>query len=168
MDETHEIRLIESVEQPTFGLRQMVSQEDVPALFARVLPQVVAALEHGGVQPAGPPYARYRGPMAGGFDIEIGFPLAEPADLTVADPGPGRPVSGVLPEARVVETLQDGAYDGLAATYARLETWMTEHDVHPLDQSWEFYEAGPESDPDPATWRTRIVMPVSGPAVEAG
>ncbi|MDO8145282.1 MULTISPECIES: GyrI-like domain-containing protein [unclassified Isoptericola] len=168
MAETREIHLIESLEQPTFGLRQMVSQEDMPALFARVLPVLTAAMEHGGVQPAGPPYARYRGRMAGGFDVEIGFPLAEPATLTVDDPGPGEPTADVLPEARVVETVHHGGYDGLAATYADLESWMAERHLEPLDQSWEFYEAGPESDPDPTTWRTRIVMPVHGPEVEAG
>ena len=36
-----------------------------------------------------------------------------------------------------------------------------------LDQSWEIYEAGPESDPDPATWRTRVIFPVTGPQVES-
>lgn len=168
MDGTNEIRLIESLEQPTFGLRQAVREEDLPALLARVLPLVAAALEHDGVHPAGPPYARYRGRMAGGFDVEVGFPVAEPVAPTISDPGPGEPTADVLPAARVVETVHTGGYDGLAETYALLDTWMAEHDVEPLDQSWEFYEAGPDSDPDPATWRTRVVMPVTGPAVEAG
>jgi len=168
MDEGHEIRLIESVEQPTFGVRQLVRRDDLPELFARVVPLVAGALERGGKQPAGPPFARYRGAMPGGFDVEVGFPLVEPAELTVPDAGPGTPVSGHLPEARVVETVHVGAYDGLSETYTRLEAWMADHDVRALDESWEYYESGPESDPDPATWRTRIVIPVSGPAVEAG
>lgn len=176
MDEQSEIRVIESVEQPTLGFRQVVRMDDLPALFGRVIPRAAAMLERVHARPAGPPYARYRGRMGDGVDVEVGFPVVEP----VRDPaGPGGlpgtedadggvAVADALPEARVVETVHVGSYETLPDTYARLESWMTEHDLRSVDQSWELYEAGPESDPDPATWRTRIAVVVAGPAVEAG
>ena len=34
-------------------------------------------------------------------------------------------------------------------------------------ESWEVYEAGPSSDPDPATWRTRVVWPVAEPQISS-
>ncbi len=166
----HDIRLIECQEQPTVGVRQVVRTDDLPALFDWAVPAVADALQRTGTHPAGPPYARYRGRMRGGFDVEVGFPVPEPARLTdleiEARPG-SEPVADALPAVRAAETVHDGTYDDLSDTYARLETWVEEHDLQPLNESWEFYESGPASDPDPGTWRTRILMAVTGPAVEA-
>lgn len=165
-----EIRLIECQEQPTVGVRQVVRADDLPALFDRAVPAVAEALQRTDTHPAGPPYARYRGRMRGGFDVEVGFPVTEPARLTglrIEAPPGSQPVADTLPAVRAAETVHTGAYDGLPDTYARLEAWVEEHDLQPLNESWEFYESGPASDPDPGTWRTRILMAVTGPAVEA-
>ncbi|WP_166847174.1 GyrI-like domain-containing protein [Isoptericola sp. BMS4] len=175
MDEQQEIRIIESVEQPTLGFRQVVRMQDLPALFERMIPRAAGLVERAGARPAGPPYARYRGHLGDGVDVEVGFPVVEPVREPAGPgglPGAEEPDGGVavadaLPEARVVEVVHVGSYETLPDTYARLESWMTEHDLRSVDQSWELYEAGPESDPDPATWRTRIAVAVAGPAVEA-
>jgi hypothetical protein len=98
------------------------------------------------------------------------FPLEEPARLTelrIEAPAGSEPVAGALPAVRAAETVHTGAYDGLSDVYTRLEEWVENHDLQPLNESWEFYESGPASDPDPGTWRTRILMAVTGPAVEA-
>jgi effector-binding domain-containing protein len=165
-----EIRLIEWLEQPTVGVRQVVRWNDLPAVFGRAVPAVATALQRAGRAPAGAPYARYRGRLTDAVDVEVGFPVVEPvpADDVVIDlPAGSDVVVDRLPGVRAAESVHTGAYDGLHATYARMESWVAEHHLDVLDQSWEIYEAGPESDPDPATWRTRIVMPVTGPAVGA-
>ncbi|WP_298460759.1 GyrI-like domain-containing protein [uncultured Cellulomonas sp.] len=166
-----EIRLIERLEQPTVGVRQVVRSDGLPDVFARAVPAVAQILPRLGAVPAGAPYARYRGPLSEAVDVEVGFPVVEPvpddAVGSVTVPG-GELRADHLPAVRAVEAVHAGSYEELATTYARMEDWVAEHQLALLDQSWEIYEAGPESDPDPATWRTRIVLPVTGPAVGAG
>ncbi|WNB86957.1 GyrI-like domain-containing protein [Cellulomonas sp. ATA003] len=164
-----EIRLIERLEQPTLGVRQVVRWDEIGDVFGRVIPAVAQALQHLGAVPAGAPYARYRGHFDDSVDLEVGFPVVEPVDVgaVVVDLSPGEVVADPLPAVRAAESVHTGAYDGLRETYTRMEAWVAEHHLDTLDQSWEIYESGPESDPDPATWRTRVLLPVTGPAVGA-
>ncbi|UKJ64140.1 hypothetical protein H1Q78_01250 [Cellulosimicrobium cellulans] len=67
-----------------------------------------------------------------------------------------------------VEALHVGAHDALALTYARMDEWARARDLRPLDELWDLYETGRGSDPDPATWRTRVIMGVTSSDVRAG
>lgn len=156
-----DIHLIELPEQAVAGVRQRIRMDEITTIFDTRFQEVLQALQSAGVAPAGAPYARYHGDVGETVDVEIGFPVAEPFS------GSGDVQGETLPAARAVETIHEGAYDRLRETYEAVQRWMAEHDLQPLDQSWEIYEAGPESDPDPETWRTRVVFPVSGPQVES-
>lgn len=172
MDE-REIRLIDHPEQAAVGVRRIARPDELAAVFATLLPRVAELLDRLGARPTGPPFGRYRDRTGDDFDVEVGFPVDSAVDLPqVQDEAGLGPQTGVvvtdpLPATRVVETIHAGPYDGLPAAYARLESWIAEHRLSPLGESWELYEAGPESDPDPGTWRTRVVVAVTGPAVEA-
>ena len=39
--------------------------------------------------------------------------------------------------------------------------WITAQGLAPGPDLWECYIAGPESDPDPATWRTELNRPLT-------
>ena len=165
-----EIRLIERLEQPAVGIRQVVPWDALAGVIGRDVPLVATALQRHGTTAAGAPYARYRGDPGSTVDVEVGFPVVEPVpqDGVVVDLPPGTHlVVEPLPAVRAAETVHTGDYDSLRETYARMAAWVSEHHLAPLDQSWEIYESGPDSDPDPATWRTRVVLPVHGPAVGA-
>lgn len=155
------IGLIDVEEQPTVGMRRRVPVADLPEFFDEVFNAVAAAVTRAGAHLAGAPYARYRGMPTDIVDVEAGFPLTEP--YGGADP---ELVAGSLPAARAIEAVHQGGYETLRATYAQVEAWATEHRLQPLEEVWERYESGPSSDPDPATWRTRIVWPVARPQVE--
>ncbi len=155
-----EIHMIELLEQPVAGVRQQVRMEDLKNLFDTAFEQVLEAIQAAGAAPAGAPYARYFGRPTETVEVEIGFPVLEPFAAS------GDIVVSTLPAARAAEAIHTGSYDTLAETYRAIERWIAEHELQMLDESWEIYEAGPESDPDPATWRTRILFPVSGPQVE--
>lgn len=154
-----DIRIIDLPAQATAGVRRQVRMDELSSVFDRTFQQVAAALMEAGVSPAGAPYARYRGMPAETVDVEIGFPVAE------AFVASGELVVDALPAVRAVESVHVGSYDTLADAYGRMEAFVKEKGLTTLDQSWEMYEAGPESDPDPATWRTRIVFPLTGPQV---
>ncbi|QOR72383.1 GyrI-like domain-containing protein [Ruania alkalisoli] len=148
-----EIRLMEVVEQPVAAVRARVPVEDLSRCIEQSLRTVLASVSARGARTAGPPFARYRAVAADAVDVEIGFPV----DPVVEDSG--EVISSTLPAARVVEAIHRGPYDHLAGAYAEIERWMFDHHLTPSEEMWEVYEAGPESDPDPNTWRTRIVWP---------
>lgn len=155
-----EIRIIELQEQATAGVRQIARMDELTTLFDSKFAEVAEALQASRVTPAGAPYARYRGRPTDTVDVEIGFPVTE------AFPPTGGLVVDALPAVRAVETFHVGSYDKLRETYQRIESWVAEHELQTLEESWEIYESGPESDPDPTTWRTRILWPLTGPQVE--
>lgn len=157
-----EISLIDVEEQPTVGVRRVVRVTELAAFFDTVFTELIDRLRQAGVQPVGAPFARYRGMPTDVVDIEAGFPVTE------SFPASGDLVAGALPAARAIEAVHVGPYDQLRETYARIEAWAAEHHLEPIGDMWERYESGPASHPDPATWRTRILWPVSAPQVEAG
>jgi len=169
----HVIRLIDHPGQATVGVRRIARPDELPQVFSTLLPRVAELLDRLGARPAGPPYGRYRDRPGDDLDVEVGFPVDSAVDLpqvvhaAAVDAEGDALVTAPLPATRVVETIHAGPYDGLRATYAQLGSWIAEHHLRPLGESWELYEAGPESDPDPATWRTRVLVAVTGPAVEA-
>lgn len=154
-----EISLIDVEERPTVAVRRQVRMEELPDFFARVFDEVAAQVEQAGAHLGGAPFARYRGSPGEVVDVEAGFPLTAPW------PGGGDLVAGSLPAARAVEAVHRGSYETMRETYLEIERWVAEHELHVQQDCWELYEAGPSSDPDPATWRTRIVWPVEHPRV---
>ncbi|GAA1636131.1 GyrI-like domain-containing protein [Georgenia ruanii] len=156
----NDIHLIDLQEQPVVGVRQRVRMEDIKNLFDTAFEKVLEGIRAAGAAPAGAPYARYFGRPEETVDVEIGFPVQEPFPAT------GDLVVSTLPAARAAEVIHAGPYDTLPDTYRAMEQWIAEHQLQMLEESWEIYEAGPVSDPDPATWRTRILFPVSGPQVK--
>ena len=153
------IGVIEQLPQPTAAVRQVVLMDEFGARFATALERVLEHLGVAGVVPAGAPFARYRGPVARTADVEIGFPVPEGTGAVLDL------VMDTLPAGRAVEVTHLGDYESLRDTYARIEAWAAEHEVNLREESWEIYDAGPSSDPDPATWRTRVVWPVAEPQI---
>lgn len=157
MDDIH---VIEMPERPTLGIRQVVRMSEIRGAFDTGFPKVLAVAQASGATLAGAPYARYRGMPGETVDVEVGFPLEEA--VRVDDP---TVVPGSQPAARVAEVIHAGGYDTLPRTYERLLGWVADQGMHPVEDFWEFYEAGPESDADPSTWRTRVLVPVTGPEI---
>ncbi|MDD9206139.1 GyrI-like domain-containing protein [Georgenia sp. 10Sc9-8] len=153
-----DIHVIEVPERPTLGIRQVVRMSEIRTVFDTGFTRVLAVAQASGATLAGAPYARYRGMPGETVDVEVGFPLedAVPVDDPAVFPGS-------QPAARVAEVVHTGDYDTLPGTYERLLAWVAEQGMHPVEDFWEFYEAGPESDADPSTWRTRVLVPVTGP-----
>lgn len=149
-----DVELVDATEQPTLGLREAVALAELPAFFDRAFRTVLSALAMQGTRPAGPAYARYRGRPAETVDVEAGFPVV------AVVPGDGVVEAGALPGGRTVQADHIGSYDTLAQTYDAIESWMRTHRLTPGEEMWELYVVGPESDTDPAAWRTRVVWPV--------
>jgi len=89
------------------------------------------------------------------FDFEVGVPVSGPVAQA------GRVMPSELPAATVARTVYRGPNEGLGAAWGELMAWMAAEKHVPAANLWEFYVAGPESGPNPATWRTELNRPLS-------
>jgi effector-binding domain-containing protein len=89
------------------------------------------------------------------FDFEIGVPVKTPVSAA------GRVKARQLPAATVARTVYRGPYEGLGPAWGEFDAWITARGHTPAPDLWECYVAGPEANPDPATWRTELNRPLN-------
>ncbi len=70
-------------------------------------------------------------------------------------------VPGSLPAGRVVEAIHVGPYDTMEKTYAEIEDYLADEGLTPAEVMWETYLSDPDTEPDPAAWRTLICWPLA-------
>jgi effector-binding domain-containing protein len=116
--------------------------------------ELMAAVGAQGIGPAGPIFSHHLKIDPGIFDFEIGVPVTGPVIAS------GRVKSGQLPAATVARTVYHGPYEGLGPAWAEFEAWIAAAGHTSAPDFWECYVAGPESNPDPATWRTELNRPL--------
>lgn len=150
-----EIRTVEHRAQPTAGVRKQVPMTGLTEFFSRAFEETMAALQAQGQYPIGPPFGKYYGAPGETVDVEAGFPVAQPITPS------GTVVPGELPEGRIVEAVHVGPFDTLRDTYAELERYMDQAKLPRAPVMWENYLSNPETEPDPANWRTEICWPIA-------
>lgn len=150
-----EIKLVDRTEQATAGIRATVPMSELTEFFGRAFAETMRVLRAQGVQPSGPPFGKYYGMPTDIVDVEAGFPVA--AAVTAA----GEVIPGSLPAGRVVEALHVGPYDTMTETYALIEQCLAARGLKTGDVMWETYLSDPETEPDPAGWRTLITCPLA-------
>lgn len=131
------IERIELSPQHVAVVSDRVPHDGIGAFVGRAFGQVMGVLGPVGVQPIGPPLGRYD--LDGSdFLVDVGFPTATAIETS----GPVHDIE--LPGGPAVMCVHVGAYDGVAAAYRALESWMGEHDLVPASAPWESYLDGPE------------------------
>jgi effector-binding domain-containing protein len=108
-----------------------------------------------GIAPTGPWFTHHLKTPGEIFDFEIGVPVAG----KVAPVGRVKP--GRLPAANVARTVYRGPYEGLPAAWGEFMAWLATQGHAQAQDLWEVYAAGPESSPDPASWRTELNRPLA-------
>ncbi len=146
--------IVELEPQEAISVRGDVAVADLPAFFERAFTAAAAAAEASGVQIVGPPFGFYPEVPRATVTIEAGFPVS----TTVGAVGDAHPI--VLPGGRAVVAWHIGPFETMKQTYADLQAWMEAQGVRPASGMWECYVSDPAAEPDPATWRTKIVWPV--------
>lgn len=115
--------------------------------------EVFAALARQGIDPVGPPFARYD-LLGDRFVMEAGAPIARPIASV------GRVIPGSLPSGPVAITTHVGPYDRLGDAVDALTAWVVAQGSNPEGAHWEIYYSDPILEPDPASWRTDVVLPM--------
>ncbi|HVK29601.1 MAG TPA: GyrI-like domain-containing protein [Nocardioides sp.] len=129
---------------------------ELPAFFERAFRQAAEAARAAGVEIVGPPFGFYPHMPTDTVAVEAGFPVSAPAEPSG---GPAHHI--VLPGGRAIEALHVGTFDALGQSYGELAAWMADEGLKPAAGMWESYLSDPQDQPDPATWQTRIVWPIS-------
>ena len=146
--------IAETIEQPAAVIRLTIPRAEIREAMGPAMAEVMRAVAAQGLTPAGPMFSHHFRMFPDVFDFEVGLPVAGPVKPT------GRVVPGALPAAKVVRTVYQGAYEGLGDAWQAFGDWLSANGHATLPDHWESYVAGPESDPDPAAWRTELSRPL--------
>jgi effector-binding domain-containing protein len=146
--------IIDHQSRPTAVIHLAVPRAGIGEAMDGAIRELLEALKAEGLSPAGPCFSYHPKRPTDMFDFEVGFPVAGP--VTPA----GRVRPGSLPAGRVARTTYRGGYDGLGAAWGEFCTWIEAQGLSPREDLWECYLSGPESSPDPGTWRTELNRPL--------
>ena len=69
--------------------------------------------------------------------------------------------AGLLPEGPVAVAVHEGPLDELSETYAAIEAWIEDNELHGNGAPWESYITGPQDVPDSSQWRTEVFWPIA-------
>ncbi len=148
---------------PTAAVRLRAPTSKLSELFDLHLPNIADRLGDMGVDPAGPPYARYHSYGPEEVDVEIGIPVDWPLPNVrpLADAEEGEMAAGELPGGPAAITVHLGSYDGLAQTYDRLRDWIHEQGRDEGPAPWESYVDDPTEVEDVSQLRTEVCWPLA-------
>jgi effector-binding domain-containing protein len=147
---SYEITTVELSEQPTAVVRDTVATDGIAEFLGRAFGEVMSVVGPAGMQPAGPPFARYTGSGDAGWQVEAGFALPRPLDG-----GHGRVEACSLPGGTAARTLHVGDYGAVGSAYEAIGAWLPEHGLVASGPAWESYLDGPEV----AQPRTEVYQP---------
>ena len=147
-------QIVQAAAQLTAIIRLTIPRAEIRNVMGPGIAELMAAVSAQGIAPAGPIFSHHLRMAPDTFDFELGVPVR--AQVSAA----GRVKPGQLPAATVARTVYHGPYEGLGAAWGEFDAWITAEGHTPAPDLWEYYVAGPESNPDPATWRTELNRPL--------
>jgi effector-binding domain-containing protein len=143
------------VETPTAVVRHRLEVPEIAAWMGPAFGRVMRTVAAAGLTISGMPFARYLrvDGAAACFDVEAGFPVAQPLPRRADDDVE----PSTLPGGPAAVTVHVGPYDAMEPAYEAVESWIAGRGGTPDGPPWECYLSEPSG--DPATWRTEVVQP---------
>jgi effector-binding domain-containing protein len=147
-------QILRTAARPAAIIRLTIPRAEIRNVMGPGIAELMTAVSAQGIAPAGPVFSHHLRMDPDTFDFEIGVPVAAPISAA------GRVKPSQLPAATVARTVYHGAYEGLGAAWGEFIAWIAAEGHTPGPDLWECYVAGPESSPDPASWRTELNRPL--------
>jgi effector-binding domain-containing protein len=148
-------QIVRTAAQHTAIIHLTIPREEIQNVMGPGLSELMAAVAAQGVSPTGPWFDHHQRMHPDTFDFEIALPVQSPISAS------GRVQPGQLPATTVARTIYHGGYEGLGSAWGEFDAWITAQGLTAGPDLWEVYLAGPESNPDPATWRTEFNRPLT-------
>jgi len=129
----YEVTAKELPAQLALTVRKRVTMATIAQAVGEAFGAIMAHVEAGGAQYAGPPFALYPGEMAAEFDVVVCMPVAPGATA-----GPGVDLEEV-PGGTVASTMHKGPYSAVGEAYGALQAWMAANGKQPGAPTREVY-----------------------------
>lgn len=142
--------------QLTAFIHVTIPRDQIREVMGPGITELMSTVAAQGVKPAGPWFTHHLRMDPNVFDFEICVPVATPVKAA------GRVRPGELLAAKVARTVYRGPYEGLGSAWGEFNAWIEANGHQARADLWERYVAGPESSPDPSTWRTELNRPLAG------
>lgn len=139
----------------TAVVRDTVPTDELPSFFDSSFRTLAETISTQKIVLVSPAFGLYYGPPGETVDLEVGFVT----DRTIQPEGDV--VSSSLPGGRVARLVHSGAFDGLGASWERLQAWIQEQGLTSGSVMWEYYLTEPSPDMDPRDLRTELNRPVA-------
>lgn len=143
--------LIDVPQQHTAVIRLHIPFDECQEQFGPAVGELFAELERQGIAPAGPLFDHHFSAPDTHFDFEIGVPVSKPMVPN------GRVIPSERPAFRAVKAVLVGGYENLPEAWPEFMQWIDEQGLQTATDFWQLFVKGPDSDPDPATWRTELI-----------
>jgi effector-binding domain-containing protein len=156
------LSIIETNAQIAAVIHLVIKRDQIQALMEPAIFEVTNAIAEQGLNAIGPLFAHHLTTSSEFFDFEVGFPVNAPIKPA------GRVIPSELPAAKVARTIYHGGYAGLYQAWEQFGMKATVELGNQMEEAglvlgetlWESYISGPETDPDPSTWRTELNQPL--------
>ena len=150
-------QIVRTAAQHTAIIHLTIPRDEIQNVMGPGLSELITAVEAQGVSRAGPWFTHHLRMDPDTYDFEISLPVMAPITPS------GRVQPSESAPATVARTIYHGGYEGVASAWGEFDAWITAEGHSPGPDLWERYVAGPESNPDPATFRTELSRPLSDP-----
>lgn len=134
----------------------VIPGRDMPKYMDPAIQEILRVLQAQDIAMAGPMFSYHHRRPSDTFEFEIGFPVAK------AIRPEGRVINSKLPAVRVVRSVYQGPYDGLAQAWPALERWVRANGHGATGKFWESYLNNPDEVKDANDYRTELNWIVSG------
>jgi len=152
--------IVQTAVQPAAIIRFTIPRSEIQHVMGPGYAELMETIAAQGIAPTGPWFTHHLRMDSEIFDFELGVPIAAPISAA------GRVTAGELPAASVARTVYHGGYEGLGDAWGEFSAWIDAAGHTQAPNLWERYVAGPESSPDPASWRTELNWPLLKPLNE--
>jgi effector-binding domain-containing protein len=149
-------QLVQTEAQLTAVIRLTIPRAQIRSVMGPAITEVMAAIAAQDIAPAGAVFSHHLRMDPDTFDFEVGVPVVAPVSAA------GRVHASRLPAVTAARTVYHGPYEDLGAAWGEFMEWIASEGHKPAPDLWECYLAGPESNPDPASWRTELNRPLIG------
>lgn len=133
----------------------VIPGRDMPKYMDPAIQEVIKAITSQGANMTGLMFSFHRRRPSDTFDFEIGFPVSK------AIKPEGRVINSKLPSVKIVRSVYQGPYEGLAQAWPALQKWVRSNGHGETGRFWESYLNNPNEVKSPNDYRTELNWIVS-------